>query len=95
MKKLWATHKVLWMFLLVVYLGATLCGYLWVQNRYDVLATQKAGRVREVSALRGEVVLSELENRELASLDRISSVAHLLGLEYAQVPCKVKQTEGK
>ena len=88
-------HKVLWSFLMVIVLATLLCCYLALQYRFDGLAVKKAGLVREVSALRGEVVLRELENRELSSLDRITQIAEQMGMGYAQVLHKVKQTGSK
>lgn len=79
----------------MIVIATLLCCYLALQYRFDGLAVKKAGLVREVSALRGEVVQRELENRELSSLDRITHIAELLGMDYAQVPQKVKQTGSK
>ncbi len=94
MIRFFAAHRFLGGLALVLYAGLILCLYLWNQNGFDVLATRKAALGREVSALRGEVVLKELENRELSSLERISDVAKKLGMDYAQVPRKVKKVGG-
>ncbi len=95
MKKFFDRHRVFGAILLFVLICAFLCVYLWMQDRYNDLATKKAILVREVSALRGEVVRVELENRELASLERIQQVARKMGLGYGQVPRKLKKEEGE
>ncbi len=95
MIRFFLTHRFLGGVLLTLYAGLVLCGFLWKQNRYDDLAMRKASLVREVSALRGEVVLQNLENGELSSLEKISKEATRLGLGYEKVPLKVKRVGGK
>ncbi len=95
MIRFFQTHRFLGGVLLMLYVGLILCGFLWKQNCYDALAMRKASLVREVSVLRGDVVQQELENRELSSLERISKEAERLGLDYANVPLKVKRVGGK
>ncbi len=95
MTRLLLTHRVLSLTLGFILAGVLLCGHLWMQNRYDILATQKASFVREISTLRGEVVKMELENRELASLEQIQKAAVQMGLKYLNVPQKVKEVEVK
>lgn len=95
MIRFFLTHRFLGGVLLMLYAGLILCGFLWKQNCYDELAMQKASLVREVSALRGEVVLKNLENGEFYSLERISKEADQLGLGYGNVPLKVKRVGGK
>lgn len=94
MIRFFRTHRFLGGLALVLYVGLMLFCYLWNQNGFNVLATQKAALNREVSSLRGEVVLKELENREFSSLERISEVAKRLGIGYAQIPRKVKRVGG-
>ena len=91
MTRLFYAHKFLTTVFVLICLGIILCGYLWMQHRYEAIATEKAALVRQISDLRGQVVLRELENKELSSLDRIAKVAPLLGLDYAQVPRKIKK----
>ncbi len=95
MIRFFLTHRFLGGVLLMLYAGLVLCGFLWKQNRYDDLAMRKAALVREVSALRGEVVLRNMENGELSSLERISKEAVRLGLGYENVPLKVKRVGRK
>lgn len=94
MIRFFQTHRFLGGVLLMVYAGLILCGFLWKQNCYDALAMRKASLVREVSVLRGEVVQKDLENGELSSLERVSKEAAKLGLDYANVPLKVKRVGG-
>ncbi len=95
MIRFFLTHRFLGGVLLMLYAGIILCGFLWKQNCYDALAMRRASLVREVSAIRGEVVRKDLENGELSSLERISKDAARLGLGYAKVPLKVKRVGGK
>ncbi len=95
MIRFFLAHRFLGGVLLMLYAGLVLCGFLWKQNCYDELAMRKASLVREVSALRGEVVLKNLENGEFYSLERISKEAARLGLGYEKVPLKVKRVGGK
>lgn len=92
MKRFFA-HRTLGFLVIIVSIGVMLCGILWKEKRYNELAIRKTALVSEVSVLRGEVVLKELENRDLRSLERISQVAKILGLDFVQVPWKVKQVE--
>ena len=80
---------------LLILVAAYLCGNLWLQNRYEKIAMEKAALLRQITELRGQVVLYELENRELASLERILQVAPLLGLDYIQVPRKLRNAGGR
>lgn len=91
MKKFLDRHFVLGVVLFIVTACVLLCVYLWMQDRYTDLATKKAILVREVSALRGEVVRKDLEIRELASLERIQQAVQKVGLGYGQVPRKLKE----
>lgn len=93
MKSIFATHKLLSGIALVLFFGADLSGMIWLQSRYFELAAEKARLVREVSALRGEVISKELENSELASLSRIADMAQKMGLSYCEVPLKVLPLE--
>ena len=78
MTRLFYAHKFLTTVFVLICLGIILCGYLWMQNRYEAIATEKAALVRQISDLRGQVVLRELENKEL-SLQKI--VPDLAGIE--------------
>lgn len=89
MKRFFA-NKTFGFFVIIVSVGVMLCGILWKEKRFNELAIQKSKLVSEVSVLRGEVVLKDLENRELRSMERISQVAKTLGLDFVQVPWKIK-----
>ena len=42
---------------LLILVAAYLCGNLWLQNRYEKIAMEKAALLRQITELRGQVVL--------------------------------------